>query len=109
MLFTTIDESAITEGLLPVLPALTQRHVVMIASVSDPHVREMALRTAGVDGTLDSRAAYDAAAAEQALAEHRRVTALLRRLDIEVVDGPPREFASKVSDAYLALKAAGRL
>ncbi len=109
VLFTTIDEAAITEGLLPVLPSLTQRHVVMVASVSDPHVREMAARTASADVTLDSRATYDAAAAEQALAEHRRVTALLRRLDIEVVDGPPREFASKVSDAYLALKAAGRL
>jgi len=41
VLFTTIDEAAITEGLLPVLPSLTQRHVVMVASVSDPHVREM--------------------------------------------------------------------
>jgi len=109
VLFTTIDEAAITEGLLPVLPSLTQRHVVMVASVSDPHVRELAARTSEVDGTLDSRAVYDAAAAEQALAEHRRVSALLRRLDIEVVDGPPGVFASKVSDAYLALKAAGRL
>ncbi len=51
VLFTTIDEAAITEGLLPVLPSLTQRHVVMVASVSDPQVREMAARTASADDT----------------------------------------------------------
>ena len=103
VLFTTLDESAITEGLLPVLPSLTRKHVVMVASVADPQVLAMA----GVHD--DSRTVYDAAAAERTTAAHRRVTALLRRLDVEVVDAGPAEFASKVSDAYLALKAAGRL
>jgi uncharacterized protein (DUF58 family) len=103
VVFTTLDEAAITEGLLPVLPSLTRKHVVMLASVADPQVLAMV----GVHD--DSRTVYDAAAAERTTAAHRRVTALLRRLDIEVVDAGPAEFASKVSDAYLALKAAGRL
>ncbi len=103
VLFTTLDEAAITEGLLPVLPSLTRKHVVMVASVADPQVLAMV----GVHD--DSRTVYDAAAAERTTAAHRRVTALLRRLDVEVVDAGPAEFASKVSDAYLALKAAGRL
>jgi uncharacterized protein (DUF58 family) len=103
VLFTTLDEAAITEGLLPVLPSLTRRHVVMVASVADPQVLAMV----GVHD--DSRTVYDAAAAERTTAAHRRVTALLRRLDVEVVEAGPAEFASKVSDAYLALKAAGRL
>ncbi len=103
VLFTTLDEAAITEGLLPVLPSLTRKHVVMVASVTDPQVLAMV----GVHD--DSRTVYDAAAAERTTAAHRRVTALLRRLDVEVVDAGPAEFASKVSDAYLALKAAGRL
>jgi len=103
VLFTTLDEAAITEGLLPVLPSLTRKHVVMLASVADPQVLAMV----GVHD--DSRTVYDAAAAERTTAAHRRVTALLRRLDVEVVDAGPAEFASKVSDAYLALKAAGRL
>jgi uncharacterized protein (DUF58 family) len=103
VLFTTLDEAAITEGLLPVLPSLTRKHVVMLASVADPQVLAMA----GVHD--DSRTVYDAAAAERTTAAHRRVTALLRRLDVEVVDAGPADFASKVSDAYLALKAAGRL
>jgi uncharacterized protein (DUF58 family) len=103
VLFTTLDEAAITEGLLPVLPSLTRKHVVMLASVADPQVLAM------LDRSDDPRSAYDAAAAERTLAAHRRVTALLRRLDVEVVDAGPAEFASKVSDAYLAMKAAGRL
>jgi uncharacterized protein (DUF58 family) len=103
VLFTTLDEAAITEGLLPALPSLTRKHVVMLASVADPQVLAMV----GVHD--DSRTVYDAAAAERTTAAHRRVTALLRRLDVEVVDAGPAEFASKVSDAYLALKAAGRL
>lgn len=103
VLFTTLDEAAITEGLLPVLPSLTRKHVVMLASVADPQVLAMV----GVHD--DSRTVYDAAAAERTTAAHRRVTALLRRLDVEVVDAGPAEFASLVSDAYLALKAAGRL
>jgi uncharacterized protein (DUF58 family) len=103
VLFTTLDEAAITEGLLPVLPSLTRKHVVMLASVADPQVLAM------LDRTDDARSAYDAAAAERTLAAHRRVTALLRRLDVEVVDAGPADFASKVSDAYLAMKAAGRL
>jgi uncharacterized protein (DUF58 family) len=103
VLFTTLDEAAITEGLLPVLPSLTRKHVVLVASVADPQVLAML-------GTHhDARSTYDAAAAEGTLAQQRRVTALLRRLDVEVVDAGPADFASKVSDAYLAMKAAGRL
>jgi uncharacterized protein (DUF58 family) len=103
VLFTSLDEAAITEGLLPVLASLTRRHVVLLASVTDPQVLAMA-------GAHDNATeVYDAAAAERSLASRRRVTALLRRLDVEVVDAGPGEFASKVSDAYLSLKAAGRL
>ncbi|HEY0869247.1 MAG TPA: DUF58 domain-containing protein [Acidothermaceae bacterium] len=103
VLFTTLDEAAITEGLLPVLPSLTRKHVVMLASVADPQVLAM------LDRSDDARDVYDAAAAERTLAAHRRVATLLRRLDVEVVDAGPAEFASRVSDAYLAMKAAGRL
>ena len=50
-----------------------------------------------------------AAAAERSRTERRRLTAVLRRRGVEVVDAPPEVFAPAVSDAYLALKAAGRL
>jgi uncharacterized protein (DUF58 family) len=103
VLFTSLDEAVIREGLLPVLPSLTARHVVVVASVSDPVVATMA-RSLG-----DAREVYDAAAAAETIAATQRVSGLLRRLGVEVVSAPPDEFAGAVADAYLGLKAAGRL
>jgi uncharacterized protein (DUF58 family) len=103
VLFTTLDPAPLQEGLLPVLTSLTARHVVVLAAVGDPRVEEMAA------GGGSAEAVYDAAAAERARSERRRMTALLRRRGVEVVDAPPARFAPAVSDAYLALKAAGKL
>jgi uncharacterized protein (DUF58 family) len=101
--FTALDPAPVELGLLPVLGALTARHTVLVAAVGDPAVAELA----GARGDL--AAVYDAAAAERALADRRRVTALLRRRGVLVVDEPADAFASRVTDAYLTLKAAGRL
>ena len=98
-----VSAAAVEEGLLPVLPALTRRHVVVLAAVADPRVEELAR------GRGDAAAVYDAAAAERARAERRRVTAVLRRRGVEVVDAPPEGLAPAVADAYLGLKATGRL
>ncbi|MBO2456780.1 DUF58 domain-containing protein [Actinomadura violacea] len=103
VLLTELNTAAIEEGLLPLLPLLTARHLVMIAAVTDPRIGEMA------DGRGDLAAVYDAAAAERARAERRRLTAELRKHGVEVVDAPPQEIAPALADAYLALKAAGRL
>jgi len=103
VLFTSLDATPIEHGLLPVLGRLTARHTVVLAAVGDPRVAELAGRRG------DTEAVYQAAAAERALAERRRVTAQLRRRSVTVIDAPADVFASKVADAYLALKAAGRL
>ncbi len=103
VLFTALDAAAIEHGLMPVLGGLTARHTVVLASVGDPRVAELAGRRG------DTEAVYQAAAAETALAERRRVTAQLRRRSVTVIDAPADTFASHVADAYLALKAAGRL
>ena len=103
VIFTALDAAPLEEGLLPVLGSLTRRHTVVLASVADPRVEQMAA------GSGDVEAVYDAAAAEQARSERRRVTALLRRRGVEVVDAPPERFAPAVADRYLDLKAAGRL
>jgi len=57
----------------------------------------------------DARAVFDAAAAEKTLAAQRKMAGLLRRRGVEVVEGTPDEFASKVADAYLSMKAHGLL
>jgi uncharacterized protein (DUF58 family) len=101
--FTALDTAAMYEGLLPVLPTLVHRHLLIVASVGDPRVSELAA------GRGDIEAVYGAAAAEQSVRERARLGATLRRRGVEVVDAQPDVFAPSVADAYLSLKAAGRL
>jgi len=100
VLLSSLDTAAVEEGLLPVLGSLTARHTVVLAAVSDPRVAELA---------ADRSEVYEAAAAERALAERRRVCAVLQRRGVRVVDALPDELAPALADAYLDLKAAGRL
>ncbi|MFD3542833.1 DUF58 domain-containing protein [Streptomyces sp. NPDC058662] len=103
VLLTSLDAAPIEEGLLPVLPRLTQRHTVLLASVADPHVADMAEARGDVD------AVYEAAAGAQSQAQRRRTADQLTRHGVHVVDATPDTLAPALADAYLALKAAGRL
>ncbi|MFD8940090.1 DUF58 domain-containing protein [Streptomyces sp. NPDC059578] len=103
VLLTGLDAAPIEEGLLPLLPQLTRRHSVVLAAVADPHIAAMA----GARGTVD--AVYQAAAAAQAQEERRRTAERLGRHGVTVVDATPDTLAPALADAYLALKAAGRL
>ncbi|MBY8868903.1 DUF58 domain-containing protein [Streptomyces sennicomposti] len=103
VLLTSLDPAPVEEGLLPVLPQLTKRHTVLVASVADPHVAEMAKARGDVD------AVYEAAAAARSQTERRRTAEQLRRHGVTVVDATPDDLAPALADAYLALKAAGRL
>ncbi|MER6161101.1 DUF58 domain-containing protein [Streptomyces sp. NPDC001868] len=103
VLLTTLDAAPVEQGLLPVLSRLTQRHSVLVASVADPHIARMASSR----GTTD--AVYEAAAAAQAQTDRHRTAEQLRRHGVTVVDAIPDNLAPALADAYLALKAAGRL
>ncbi|MEI7034892.1 DUF58 domain-containing protein [Streptomyces pratensis] len=103
VLLTTLEAAPIEEGLLPVLHQLTRRHTVLLAAVSDPRIEEMA------SGRGSAEAVYGAAAAGRAQAERRRTADRLRRHGVTVVDAAPDHLAPALADAYLALKAAGRL
>ncbi|GII82756.1 hypothetical protein Ssi03_07460 [Sphaerisporangium siamense] len=103
VLMTDLNPAAMEQGLLPVLPRLTARHLVLVAAVADPRVAEMAA------GRGTPELVYDAAAAEHLRGERARLTARLRRHGCEVVDATPDTLAPTLADAYLALKAAGRL
>nr|WP_231704228.1 DUF58 domain-containing protein [Arthrobacter caoxuetaonis] len=103
VLITSLDAGAVEEGLLPVLPRLLARHVVVIASVRDPALDE--LRAArGSAGDV-----FRAAAAERALLDRAAVTAQLKSMGAEVVDETPHELPPKLADMYIRLKASGRL
>ncbi|MER5494370.1 DUF58 domain-containing protein [Streptomyces sp. NPDC002490] len=103
VLFTGLDATPVEEGLLPVLPRLTQRHTVLVAAVADPRLAAMATAR----GTVE--AVYGAAAAARTRTERQHTADLLRRHGVTVVDTTPEDLAPAVADAYLALKAAGRL
>ncbi|MGN9793999.1 DUF58 domain-containing protein [Streptomyces sp. OZ13] len=103
VLLTSLDAAPVEEGLLPVLPQLTQRHTVLVASVADPHLERMKATRGSVDGV------YDAAAATQAQSQRNRAAEQLQRHGVTVVDATPEKIAPALADAYLALKAAGRL
>jgi uncharacterized protein (DUF58 family) len=103
VLLTGLDPDPVQQGLLPVLGALTARHLVLIASVADPRIAEMA------QARGDAEAVYDAAAAARALQERDHMAALLKRRGVEVLDATPADLAPALADRYLALKAAGRL
>jgi uncharacterized protein (DUF58 family) len=103
VLLTDLNPAAIELGLLPHIQLLSSRHQVLLAAVADPRVAEMA---AGRD---DTTAIYEAAAAVTAQASRAHIAALLRRNGVEVVDAPPDRLPPALADAYLSLKAAGRL
>ncbi len=103
VLLTDLNATAIEEGLLPHLPVLTSRHLLLIGAVADPRVDELAT------GRGDAALIYSAAAAERARAERQRICAVLQRRGVTVIDAPPDRLPPALADAYLALKAAGRL
>lgn len=103
VILTDLNASAIDEGLLSVLPQLTSKHRVIVASVADPRVDKLAA------GRADAVEVYDAAAAERSRNDRRAVASVLRGMGVDVVDAPPEELAPDLADHYLAMKAAGRL
>ncbi|HMO10078.1 MAG TPA: DUF58 domain-containing protein, partial [Actinotalea sp.] len=103
VLLTALEPAAVSHGLLPVIGPLAHDHTVVVASVADPEVAELA----AVRGS--AREVYDAAAAERTEIERETVQVRLKRRGVEVVDALPDDLAPRLADTYLALKAAGRL
>lgn len=103
VLLTALDTAPITEGLMPVLPTLTTRHRVLLASVADTRIAELARGR----GTAES--VYAAAAAERTRGQRAHVASLLGRRGVDVLDAPPAELPPALADRYLELKAAGKL
>lgn len=103
VLLTPLEPSAIEEGLLSVLPALTHHHRVVLASVRDPELERL---TRARD---DADEVYAAAAAESALRRRTRTADLLRKLGVDLVDADAERLPPALADHYLALKAQGLL
>jgi uncharacterized protein (DUF58 family) len=103
VLLTPLEPSAIEQGLLPVLSTLTRHHRVVLASVRDPALEEMASARSDVDEV------YGAAAAERVLEHRRHTVGLLGVLGVDVVDADADRLPPALADHYLDLKARGLL
>lgn len=104
VLLTDLVEQAVGESLLPALPVLTRSHLLLVGAIQDPEVRAWA------DAPVtDEESAYRQAAAARTLQARARAAARLRAAGATVVDVPPERLAAELGDAYLEMKATGRL
>lgn len=100
VLLTDLNPSV---ALLPEFRAVAARHELLVGAVRDPKTEELAA------GRGEAARVYAAAAAAHAMSERIDVAATLTRSGATVVDAPPGRLPPALADAYLSLKAAGRL
>ncbi len=103
VLLTALEPAAIEESLLPTLATLTRHHRVVLASVSDPALPEMAATR------VTTADAFNAAAAERTIALRQRTAAVLGRMGVTVIDAGPDDLPPRLADHYLLLKSQGLL
>jgi uncharacterized protein (DUF58 family) len=104
VVLTELVEQSVGEFLAPALPLISAQHLVLVGAVRDPEVTGWAQ-----DRPDDPSAAYRTAAAVAALDERARTIARLQGLGATVVDAEPWKLAPLLTDAYLKVKATGRL
>ena len=85
------------------LPDITRKHLVVVASASDPSVAEL-VTTLG-----DREQVLRAAAAERATLDARRVERAITQSGAVPISAPPLDLPPLLADQYLELKKAGRL
>lgn len=104
VILTDLADPSVTESLAHALKILGNRHVILIASVTDPAVAEWA----GADpGDIDET--YLAASASKALAARAHTSALLRARGAIVLDAVAERLPFELVDTYLRVKQTGRL
>jgi uncharacterized protein (DUF58 family) len=103
VILTGLEPAVVEESLLPVIGPLLRRHLVVLASVADPRLAELEASPSDVIEV------YGAASAARTRLDRERVTAVLSRAGVTVVDEEPEHIAPALADTYLALKKAGRL
>ena len=104
VVLTELADASITETLLPALPIVLRHHLVLVGAVRDPEVVRLATRP-----VVEPIDAHIRAAALATLERRRRSVHLLRAAGATVVDALPGRLAPELADAYLHVKATGRL
>lgn len=102
--FTDLMDPEISRGLIAHLGSLARQHLVLVVCLSDPEL----LRLAEL-APKESKELYEKTAALEVLQQRLETKAKLSSLGIMVIDVPPAEFSPAVVNAYLEIKASGRL
>jgi uncharacterized protein (DUF58 family) len=105
VVLTDLVESAVEQAILPALPILCRRHLVVVAAVQDPDMQQWAMPRAGAPASD----AFRQAAAISMMQQRTRSSTRLSAAGAIVVDAPPGRLAAELVDTYLELKASGRL
>lgn len=104
VVLTDLVEAVTVEQLLPQLRLLTRRHLVIVAAVADPALRQRA------DGpAADVDEVYRKAGASQVLERRAEMVAALEGAGVVVIEDEPRQLALRLVDAYLTIKTDQRL
>ncbi len=103
VVLSALDPGSTNATALRHLAAIAHKHTVLLASATDPSLVELRSQRSDTDSV------YLAAAAERTMEQNQALRARLSRSRVEVVQAHPDSLAPAVADAYLALKAAGRL
>lgn len=104
IVLTTLGLSSISDGLLDTLSQLARRHKILVGSLA--RTTESTLPASQADTT---HRAYQQAAAARSELEEAGVTRAIRQLGATVVQTNADSLPPAIADAYLELKAAGKL
>ncbi|UWF78206.1 MULTISPECIES: DUF58 domain-containing protein [Microbacterium] len=103
VVLTAQDAAESARGFLGAFPRASRATTVLVGSVTDDAIGELARRR-------DSReAVYLAAAAERTLRDAENVADAIRRAGGEAIAADPETLPPRIADRYLELKAAGLL
>lgn len=103
VVISALDGGGADAAMLRSLSALARRHTVVLASALDSELDDLRARRDNAESV------YVAAAAERERVEVDALRSRLRRSGVEVVEANDQGLAPALADAYLDLKAAGRL
>ena len=105
VVLTDLVESAVEQAILPAMPILCRRHLVVVAAVQDPEMQQWANPASGAPASE----AFRQAAAISFLQQRSRSSARLTAAGAIVIDAAPGQLTARLVDTYLELKASGRL
>ena len=103
VVLTAQDAAESARGFLGAFPDASRATTVLVGSVTDDDVEELAQRRGSREDV------YLAAAAERTLRDAENVADAIRRAGGEAIAADPEDLPPRIADRYLELKAAGRL